>query len=437
MHRLFYLRTVRTVMDYHNLSVAELRRDLHRYPETGWTEFRTTAIVAAILDDLSFTLHLGADAVNEGGRLGVPADDDIEAARRRALDEGAPEKFIERMGTVTGLVATKRYGDGPTVGVRIDMDALKVTESADTEHLPAREGFASQHEGRMHACGHDAHTAIGVGVARAIDESDFDGTLKLFFQPAEEGGRGGKPMSETDHLDDVDAFVAVHVGLGKETGTIIAGREKPLPNTKYDVVFEGEPSHAGHAPNKGRNALQAMTTAIANLYAIPRHSDGVTRINVGEVSSPNQQNVVADHATMRVELRGETPTLDTYMCDKTKRMVAAAADMHDVEMSRSLYGQTTTFDPDESLVKLVAEVAESVPSVTTIIPREKIAGSEDASFLVRQVQENGGIATYVGIGSSNPTGHHTPRFDVDEAALDIGIDVITETICRVASDSGN
>jgi aminobenzoyl-glutamate utilization protein A len=420
-------------MSYSDLSVSELRRELHRYPETGWTEFRTTAIVASILDDLGYELHLGADAVNEDGRLGVPPEDEIELARRRAREEGAPEEYLDRMGAITGLVAVKRYGDGPTVGVRTDMDALKVTESTDDAHLPAREGFVSQHEGRMHACGHDGHTAIGVGVARAVDVSDFDGTLKLFFQPAEEGGRGGKPMSETTHLDDVDAFVAVHLGLGKETGTIIAGREKPLPNTKYDVVFEGEPSHAGHAPNEGRNALQAMVTAIGNLYAIPRHGDGATRVNVGEVSSPNQQNVIADRAEMRVELRGATPALDEYMCERTERTIAAAADMHDVEVSHSLYGQTTTFVPDEAMVETVAEVAEGLPSVEHVIHRERIGGSEDASYLVERVQETGGLATYVGIGASNPTGHHTSRFDVDEAALDIGIDVVTEAIRRVGS----
>lgn len=422
-------------MQYSDWTVTELRRDFHRYPETGWTEFRTTAIVASILDERSFTLHLGADAVDADSRLGVPPEDDIETARRRARDEGAPEEYLDRMGSVTGLVATKRYGDGPTVGVRVDMDALKVTESASPEHLPTRDGFASQHEGLMHACGHDAHTAIGIGVARAVDDSGFEGTLKLFFQPAEEGGRGGKPMSETGHLDDVDAFLAVHVGLGKETGTIIAGRERPLPNTKFDVVFEGEPSHAGHAPNEGRNALQAMTTAIGNLYAIPRHGDGATRVNVGEVASPNQQNVVADHARMRVELRGATPALDTYMCDETKRMLDAAASMHDVEVTRSLYGETTTFEPDEAMVGTVAEAADSLPAVRRVIPRERIAGSEDASFLVRRVQANGGIATYVGIGASNPAGHHTSRFDVDEGAIDVGIDVVTETI-RLLGERG-
>lgn len=431
-------------MDYSDFSPVELRRDLHQYPEVGWTEFRTTAIVASILDERGFELDLGADALDEGERLGVPNADTIEAARQRALKEGAPEEYLERMGRVTGLVATKRYGDGPTVGVRIDMDALKVTESTDPDHLPACEGFGSRHAGRMHACGHDAHTAIGVGVARAVDDVQgeqtgegerFDGTLKLFFQPAEEGGRGGKPMSETHHPELVDHFVAVHLGLGHETGTIIAGRETPLPNTKYDVRYEGEPSHAGHAPNEGANALQAMATAIGNLYGIPRHGDGATRINVGEVSSPNQQNVIADEATMRVELRGETPELDSYMSGEAVRIVEAAAEMHGVDLTRSVYGETTTFDPNDEMIETVEDAANSLPAVDRVIPREPIAGSEDASFLIRRVQETGGTATYLGIGASNPSGHHTGTFDVDEEAIGIGIDLVAETVRRCATES--
>ncbi len=410
-----------------DLSLVELRRDLHKYPETGWREFRTTALVAEALEDRGFTVALGADAVNPDGRLGVP--DDLEASKRRAMEEGAPRSYLDRMGDITGLVASKRYGDGPVVGVRVDMDALKVTEASDDDHVPAQDGFASCHPGKMHACGHDGHTAIGIGVAREIDKSGgFDGTVKLFFQPAEEGGRGGKPMSQTDALDAVEYFVAIHLGLGLETGTIIAGRELPLPNTKLDVRYGGAPSHSGHAPNEGRNALQAMATAISNLYGIARHSDGATRINVGEVSSPNPQNVISDDARMRVEVRGETPELDSYMTDRAEAIVDAAAEMHKVDVTRELYGQTTTFEPDESMVRAVSTAAAEVPAVKNVISRKPFSGSEDASFLIRKVQQTGGEATYVGIGASNPSGHHTARFDIDERALKIGVDLVVETI---------
>lgn len=413
------------------LSLPGLRRDLHKYPEAGWKEFRTTSLIAEELDERGYTVHLGAGALDAEERLGVPNDDEIERARDRARNEGAPKTYLDQMGSVTGLMAEKtfREGSGPVIGVRVDMDALEMTESGDADHRPAAEDFASCHPNEMHACGHDGHTTIGVGIARKLDVTDdFTGTIKLFFQPAEEGGRGGLPMSKTAHLADVDHFVALHLGLGNETGKIIAGYERPLSNAKIDVEFHGESAHAGKAPNEGRNALQAATTAIQNLYAIPRHEEGTTRINVGQVHSPNAQNVIADHAQMRVEVRGEAADLNDYMLDAANRVLEHAAGMHAVEYDTDLYGKTTTFEADTELVTAVADAAQSLDTVTNVVERESIGASEDASYLIQRVQAEGGQATYVGVGASNPSGHHTSQFDIDEDALEIGVDVVIETL---------
>jgi aminobenzoyl-glutamate utilization protein A len=410
-------------------SLTEIRRDLHEHAESGWREFRTTALVAEELDSLGYETHLGADAVNADGRLGVPDDDTIAAARKRAEDEGAPEDYLDRMDGITGLVAVKRYGDGPVVGVRVDMDALDRQEAMDDDHRPAKEGFASAHPGEMHACAHDGHTAIGVGIARELAESGgFDGTLKLFFQPAEEGGRGGKPMSETSHLEDVEKMLALHLGLDEETGTVVAGYDRPLSNAKLDVTFHGEPAHAGGAPNAGKNANQALGAAIQNLFAIPRHADGVTRVNVGQVHANNAQNVISEEAAFRVEVRGETAELNEYMLHKARTVLEHAAGMHECTHEESLYGKTTTFECDQSMVDAVAAAAESVAGFSNLKERKAFGGSEDASYLIRRVQENGGEATYVGIGASNVAGHHTAYFDIDEDSLDIGVGVVCETL---------
>ncbi|WP_129116336.1 amidohydrolase [Halegenticoccus tardaugens] len=417
-------------------SLAELRRDLHKYPEAGWKEFRTTALVAEALDTLGYTLYLGADAVDVDKRLGVPDDDEIHRARARALDKGAPETYLDQMGPVTGLIAEKTFGDehAPVVGIRVDMDALEMTEASDSDHRPEREGFASRHPHEMHACGHDGHTTIGVGIARALEGTDtFTGTIKLFFQPAEEGGRGGLPMSTTAHLNGVDYLIALHLGLDNETGKIIAGYDRPLSNAKIDVMFRGESAHAGKAPNEGRNALQAATTAIQNLYAIPRHEEGATRINVGQVRSPNAQNVISDRAEIRLEVRGETANLNEYMLGSANRVIEHAAGMYDVEYETALYGKTTTFEADDELVTMVAEGAQSLDSVNTTVKRAQIGASEDASYLIKRVQEEGGQATYIGIGASNVSGHHTSRFDIDEDALEIGVNVVVTTLERLST----
>lgn len=412
-------------------SIIDIRRDLHAHPESGWTEFRTTALVAEELDRLGYTLHVGADAVAVDERLGVPTDDEIAGAIRQAKKTNIPTEYVDKLDGVTGVVGEKTYGDktGPTVGVRVDMDALNRMEAGDGDHYPVQEGFASQYPGKMHACGHDGHTAIGIGIARAVEEDTrFNGTLKLFFQPAEEGGRGGLPMSMTTHVEDIDYFFALHLGLGNETGKVIAGYDRPLSNAKVDVTFQGEAAHAGKEPEAGTNALQAAATAIQNLYAIPRHSGGTTRINVGRLSSPNDQNVISERAEMRVEVRGETGALNKSMFDAAKRVLTHSAEMHDVDLETSLYGKTSTFDSDQCAIDIVAAAASAIDDVTEITEHEPIGASEDASFLINRVQEIGGNGTYIGIGASNPAGHHTAHFDIDERALQIGVDVLVQAI---------
>jgi aminobenzoyl-glutamate utilization protein A len=412
-------------------SLREIRRDLHRHAEAGWKEFRTSALLAAELDDLGYDVSVGEDTVAPDERMGVPPADEVAAAKERAREEGAPEAYLDAMGDVTGVIATREFGDGPTVGLRTDIDALERQEAMDDDHRPAAEGFASVHPGEMHACGHDAHAAIGLGVARAFADGGFDGTLKCFFQSAEEGGRGGKPMAESGHLDDVDRLLAVHVGLDEPTGTVVSSYDAPLSNAKVDVTFSGEPAHAGGEPHAGRNALQAATAAIGNLYGIARHGEGVTRVNVGRVNADNAQNVICEEATMRVEVRGETHDLNEYMLGRAREVVDGAATMHDVDVETSLYGKTTTFTNDESVVDVVEAAANATPSVDRIIEKE-FGGSEDASYLIRRVQERGGTATYLGVGASNPSGHHTAYFDVDEDAIDVGVDVITDAVERSA-----
>jgi aminobenzoyl-glutamate utilization protein A len=412
-------------------SLHEIRRDLHRHAEAGWKEFRTSALLAAELERLGYEVFLGEDTVATDERMGVPPADEVAAARERAREEGAPAEYLDAMGDITGVVATRTFGDGPAVGLRTDIDALERQEAMDDDHRPASEGFASVHPGEMHACGHDAHAAIGLGVARAFADGGFDGTLKLFFQSAEEGGRGGKPMAESGHLDDVDRLLAVHVGLDEPTGTVVSSYDAPLSNAKVDVTFSGEPAHAGGEPHAGRNALQAATAAIGNLYGIARHGDGATRVNVGAVSADNAQNVVCEEATMRVEVRGETHDLNEYMLGRAREVVDGAATMHDVDAETSLYGKTTTFRNDDAVVDVVEAAAAATDGVDRVIEKE-FGGSEDASYLIRRVQERGGAATYLGVGASNPSGHHTAYFDVDEDAIDVGVDVIVDAIGRLS-----
>lgn len=122
----------------------------------------------------------------------------------------------------------------------------------------------------------------------------------MIFQPAEEGTRGAKSMVEAGVVDDVDFFTAVHIGTGVPAGELVCGSDSFMATSKLDVTFRGVASHAGAKPEDGRNALLAAAQAALGLYAIPRHSEGSSRINVGVLQAGTGRNVIADRAFMKV-----------------------------------------------------------------------------------------------------------------------------------------
>jgi aminobenzoyl-glutamate utilization protein A len=420
---------------YHDWLV-DLRRDLHQRPEPAWREFYTTARIVDEIDAVGVDeLHVGPDALDSDARLGVPDDEELTAWADRAVEAGADPDLVERMaGGHTGAIAVLNRGEGPTVALRVDIDGLPRAESDSPDHHPAAEGFRSRNAGAMHACGHDAHIAFGLGVLRAVKESDFSGTFKVVFQPAEEQIGGGKAVAQSGHLDDVDTLIAVHVGLDHPTGEIVAGIDGFLAVSHLSARFTGEGAHAGGHPSQGRNAVQAMATAVQNLYAIPRHEAGATRVNAGEVGGGTASNIVPEDAFIDGEVRGETTDLMEYMWDHATRVVENAAEMHDCEYAIERGGQAPSAESDESVVERVVAAAEGVAGVERVVRRDDLGGSEDATFLMRRVQERGGEAGYVCIGTDHPGGHHTATFDVDERSLAIGVDVLTNAVLSAFED---
>ncbi|MFB6296276.1 MAG: amidohydrolase [Halobacteriales archaeon] len=411
-----------------------LRRDLHRHPEPAWREFYTTARIIEEVERIGVDdRHLGPEVL-AGERHGVPDADELAEWRERAVAAGADESVVDRLEDgKTGVIAVLERGEGPTVGLRVDIDGLPREESDDPDHHPAAEDFRSENEGAMHACGHDAHATIGIGVLEAIAESDFSGTLKVCFQPAEELVAGGGPVAESGHLDDVDYLFALHVGLDHPTGEVVAGIDGFLAVAHFHADFSGEGSHAGVAPNEGRNAVQAAASAIQNLYAIPRHEDGATRINAGVVAGGTATNVIPEEARIDGEVRGETTELREYTREHADRILQAAAEMHDCEVSIGRSSEAPSAESDRELAEVVADVAAGVAGVDSIVDSDDLGGSEDATYLMRRVQEHGGKAAYVGIGTDHPGGHHSATFDVDEASIRIGVEVLSGAILRVAS----
>jgi len=414
--------------------LRELRREFHRHPEPGWREFQTTARVVDELERIGVDeIAVGREALATDERMAVPAESDLEPWRERAREAGVRSDVLERTADGhTGVIAVVEQGEGPCIGLRVDLDAISMRESDERDHRPAAEGFRSEHDGYMHACGHDAHLAMALGTLEAVMESDFAGTLKVFFQPAEEISGGGKAMAESGYLDDVDYLLALHIGLEHPTGEVVAGIEKPLAMAHLTATFEGASAHAGKAPNEGANAMQAAATAIQNAYGIPRHADGMTRVNVGRIEGGTASNVIAEEVTIEAEVRGETTALMEYTRTELERVCYAAAEMHDCDVTPRVISESPRVDSHPALRDLVGNVAWGADGVDRVIPTEKFGVSEDVTYLMQHVQDNGGLASYVLIGTDHPTSHHTPTFDIDESSLEIGVALLSETALELS-----
>ncbi|QOR48346.1 amidohydrolase [Trueperella pecoris] len=411
-----------------NDELVTWRRDFHRHPELGFQEYRTTSMILQKLTDWGYEVLYGPDVCEADARMGLPSKEEDDFAFQRALDEGADPAWLEKIkGQFTGAVAIMKNGEGPTVGMRFDIDGLPIHEADDDDYEPAAEGFRSQHDHTMHACGHDAHITIGLGTAKLLAEMKdaWSGTLKLIFQPAEEGVRGGKSIVAKGHCDDVDFMLAQHVDEKSQDGDICAGAGGALATSKMDVNFFGRSAHASGAPEEGRNVVPAVATAILNLYAISRHSHGPSRINVGKVIIDGGRNIIADKAHLEIEVRGETTEINDYMEKRARTVIAAAADMYEVEHEIIRMGESISLDSDRDLMARIDAVATDL-GLTPRDPNWMMAsGSEDYAFMMDRVQSNGGKATFIRMLTSSPAGAHNRKFCVQEKVLPAGVRLFT------------
>lgn len=416
--------------------VVGYRRDFHRYAESGWTEFRTASRIARRLTDLGYAVGVGPKVVSAQARMGVPSEERLDALWLRAKEEGGDPTFLEAMrGGFTGVVGELRNGSGPAVALRFDIDALDLPESADEQHRPVQEGFVSIRDDVSHACGHDGHAAVGLGVAEVLSRmrKAIRGSVRLIFQPAEEGVRGARSMVEAGVVDGVDYLIGHHLYSGWKTGEVAGGVGGYLATTKFDAVLCGLSAHASGDPQSGKNALLAAASAVLNLYAISRHSDGATRINVGRLVAGSGRNVIASSAHLVVETRGASCELNEYMYARAVRVLETAAAMYGCSLEISEMGSAQGAESDPALASRAEKVAQQVGGFTVRSP-DRGGGSEDFSYMVRRVQENGGLATNIGIGADlGGWGHHTPRFDIDEKAL-VGA---VKLLCALVFDLGH
>ncbi len=359
--------------------VKELRRRIHRQPELGFEEMLTSALVIGELE-----------------RLGI--------AYRRVAQ--------------TGVVGVIRGGlPGKTVGLRADMDALPITERSG-------EPFASEIPGKMHACGHDAHTAMLLGAAEVLQthRASVPGNVVLLFQPAEEGPGGAKPMIELGALDDplVEAVAMLHVDVRYEAGTLgVAGGPVNASADELRIVVRGKGGHGAY-PHTAIDAIPpsaAIITALQNIAS--RETDPLKSVivTIGTIAGGYRNNVIADEVVMTGTLRAHDPQVRNELAPRVRRIVEGVASAYNVKAEVMIdHG----YPPVINNAELAAHVRAYLKSETAlcIIEPPPTMGAEDFAYFL---QEKPGA--YVWIGNGPGEGGcmlHNPHYDFNDAVLPTG-----------------
>ena len=409
---------------------VQTRRDFHKYAERGWLEMRTASIVARKLNNLGYQVLVGKELMCETARMGLPSKRVLTLNYKRAILQGADPYYLEKVKDgFTAVAGIIKNGDGPVVAIRFDMDALSIMEDDSADHNPGKFGFISCNPGAMHACGHDGHTAMGLTGAKILSEikEHLHGTLKLIFQPAEEGVRGAKSIATSGFLDDVDYIFAGHIWQQApgEDYDIYLGMDETFATTKLDVIYHGVSSHAAGMPQFGKNALLSAASCILNLHSIPRNSDGCTRINVGTINAGTGRNIVPETAKLEIEVRGATTELNNYMEVYATDVIRGAALMHDTIVEINKMGKAYSLECDKKMMDIIRHVCDDHLKNIKVAPKylSPLDGSDDFSYMMATVQAHGGIATYMKLTTDLAASPHNCAYDFNENVLLTGTTV--------------
>ena len=357
-----------------------LRRDFHQHPELGFQEVRTAGIVARELSALGLEVTTG----------------------------------IAKTGVVALLEGER---PGPVVLLRFDMDALPIQEATGA-------AYSSQNPGVMHACGHDGHTAIGLTVARLLNDarSSLAGTVKFVFQPAEEGLGGAEQMVTAGVLENPkpDLCLAIHLWnelplgwLGISPGPVMAAAEI------FNLRVIGKGGHAA-IPNLAVDPLVAAAQIITAVQSIisrdvsPLQSAviSITSIRAGETF-----NVIPTEARLQGTIRTYDPQVRERVQERFRQVLSGVAQALNCQVELDLQSLTPAVTNDPQIADRLAELASRVLPPGEINRNYRTMGSEDMAFLMQTIP-----GCFIFVGSSNheqglDAGHHHPRFDFDEEAL--------------------
>jgi hippurate hydrolase len=358
-----------------------IRRRIHAHPELAFDEFHTSELVAGLLQEWGYGVHRGL-----GG---------------------------------TGVVGVLRKGSGHrSIGLRADMDALPIQEKT-------RLAYASKQPGKMHACGHDGHTAILLCAAKFLARSaEFNGTLNLIFQPAEENEGGARRMMEDGLFDrfPCDEIYALHNVPGLPLGQVALNPGPVMASFDAATVrLTGRSAH-GAMPHHGIDPMQCLATIILGLQSIvSREVDALKSavITVGAVQAGETFNIVPEAATLKIGVRTLDPQVRTLVEERIRRFVAAQAESYRLEVDIDYEHRYPVLVNHPAQTETLREAAIDLLGVDQVLERPPTMGSEDFAFMLQQ-RPGAYIRLGNGVGEDGGCMVHNPFYDFNDKALPTG-----------------
>lgn len=409
--------------------IIEWRRLFHQFPEPAWCEFNTASVIAGILKDLGYELILGKDLLDSSKRLGIPDQSVQDDFFRKALSDANKDLLSKMKGGYTAVAGILENDKGPVVLFRFDMDALPLNECNNQTHFPVKKGFQSKYKNYMHACGHDAHAAIGLGLAFVLKElkDQIKGKIILLFQPAEEGLRGANALINNPLFKNIEYAVGFHLWAHKHLGQIICGTNEQMASSKFDVFINGKAAHAGLNPDDGMNALLPAAEIILELEKIRKNDPCNTKLNVGIIEGGAGRNIICPKVKMCIETRANHSKLNQQIYHECVAIIQEKVNKYGCKYQITPTGYADAADSNVNLAKIIQTTAQNLSYFSDIRLQEKAGGNcEDFTVFMNHIHKNGGYASYIGIGAGKNAGaHHTSNFDIDEKCFIHVLDLLT------------
>lgn len=356
------------------------RRYFHQNPEVSMKEYNTSATIKKLLD------KWGVSYVNVGE---------------------------------TGILATLNgtKGEGKTILLRADMDALPLIDETQT-------CYTSQKEGINHACGHDGHTAALLGATKILKDKEFKGKIKIIFQPAEEIGRGAKLFLKAGHLEDVNRVFGIHLHSPTEVGKVIATiGARGASCDIFEIRVKGESAHVSK-PHQGKDALLATAhIAVALQSIVSRRINPLQPavVGLGTMQAGTEYNIVAKEGVLKGTVRAFDKEVRKQILKEIEEIAKCTAKIYQTEAEFSNFAASVALVNDEAPTLLAQKVLKDIVGEENILKQEVGSlGGEDFADLMEVV-----TGTFLHVGSRNPENpetwypHHHVKFDIDERCLAI------------------